>query len=75
LNQNDRSLQPAYTIANLRFGLERPDGGWQVEGYISNLRNTRAVIFADYSSWFPQDVPTPPRVFGLRLKYRWGKPE
>jgi iron complex outermembrane receptor protein len=75
LNQNDRTLQPAYTIANLRFGLERPDGRWQVEAYISNLRDTRAVVFADYSSWFPQDVPTPPRVFGLRLKYRWGKPE
>jgi iron complex outermembrane recepter protein len=62
LNQNDRTLQPAYTIANLRFGLERPDGGWQVEAYISNLRDTRAVVFADYSSWFPQDVPTAPRV-------------
>jgi iron complex outermembrane recepter protein len=75
LNQNDRTLQPAYTIANLRFGVERPDGGWQVEAYISNLRDTHAVVFADYSSGLPQDVPTPPRVFGLRLKYRWGKPE
>jgi outer membrane receptor protein involved in Fe transport len=73
LNQNERTLQPAYTLANLRLGLGRPDIGWQVEGYVSNLRNTRAVIFADYSSQFPQDVPTPPRVFGLRLKYRWGK--
>jgi iron complex outermembrane recepter protein len=75
LNQADHVLQPAYTIGNLRFGLERPDAGWQVEGYISNLWNTRAVIFADYSSWFPQDVPSPPRVFGMRLKYRWGKPD
>lgn len=75
LNQNDRTLQPAYTIANLRFGFERPDGGWQVEAYIGNLWNTRAVVFADYSSWFAQDVPIPPRVFGLRLKYRWGQPQ
>jgi iron complex outermembrane receptor protein len=73
LNQSARALQSAYTIGNLRLGLERPDGSWQVEGYISNLWNTRAVIFADYSSQFPQDVPVPPRVFGLRLKYRWGK--
>jgi outer membrane receptor protein involved in Fe transport len=74
LNQNERTLQPAYTIANLRLGLEKPSDGWEVEAYISNLRDTRAVVFADYSSWFPQDVPTPPRVFGLRLKCRWGKP-
>jgi iron complex outermembrane recepter protein len=76
LRVDTRSLQPAYTIGDLRFGLSQPAGFWQAEAYITNLWNTRAVIYTDYNALSRPDhpdIPNEPRVFGLRLKYRWGK--
>jgi outer membrane receptor protein involved in Fe transport len=73
LRIDTRTLQPAYTIGNLRFGLSEPKGRWRAEAYVSNLWNTRAVVFANYSSYSHPQIPTQPRVFGLRLSYRIGK--
>lgn len=73
LKQNERTLQPSYTIGNLRAGVGPADGTWQMEGYVSNLWDTHAEIFFDANAWFPQFVPNEPRVFGVRVKYRWGK--
>ena len=76
LRVDTRTLQPAYSIGDLRLGLVQAQGHWQAEAYISNLWNTRAIIFANYAAYTPPDrpdVPNEPRVFGLRLKYRWGK--
>jgi iron complex outermembrane receptor protein len=79
LRIDHRILQPAYTIGNVRIGLTQSKDVWQVEAYVSNVWNTRAVIFANNNTADSQpgnpDVPNEPRVFGLRLKYRWGKPD
>jgi iron complex outermembrane receptor protein len=74
LREDVRTLQPAYTIGNLRSGLSSPERGWSAELYVTNVSNKRAVIFANYTEFFSHtDIPTEPRVFGLRLSYRWGK--
>ena len=76
-----RSLQPAYTLANLRFGVRNPSGFWRAEAYVSNVTNKRAVIYTDETgyAYYPghsnPDIASPPRTFGLHLSYRWGKPD
>jgi iron complex outermembrane recepter protein len=77
LRLDRRELQPAYTVGDLRCGVARAGGAWQVEAYVSNLWNSHAVVFADYTALAQPDhpdLPIAPRVFGLHLKYRWGKP-
>ena len=70
-----RSLQPSYSISNLRFGLQAPNDHWAAEAYISNLLNKNAVIFTNTGNYDHRETTNEPRVFGLRLKYRWGKGE
>ncbi len=80
LRLDQRILQPAYSISNLRFGVSRSDGTWQAEAYITNLWNSNAVLFANttgYDSWPGVSNPVvavPPRTYGLRLTYRWRGP-
>jgi iron complex outermembrane recepter protein len=73
LREDTRTLQPAYTIYNVRAGMGSAAGGWTAEAYVTNVVNKRAVIFANYTGYSHPDIPTEPRVFGLRLSYRWGK--
>jgi outer membrane receptor protein involved in Fe transport len=73
LREDTRTLQPAYTICNVRAGIGSPVGGWTAEAYVTNVANKRAIIFANYTGYSHPDIPTEPRVFGLRLSYRWGK--
>lgn len=79
LQADFRTLQPAYTLGNLRFGVSNPAGHWQAEAYVTNVANKRAVIYANTTgyNYFPgdstPDIATPPRTMGLRLGYRWGK--
>ena len=76
-----RILQPAYTLANMRFGVSDPLGSWRAEAYVTNVANKRAVIYSDITgyAYFPghsnPEVAAPPRTFGLHLSYHWGKPE
>jgi len=67
-----RSLQPAYEISNLRFGVESPNEHWGVEAYITNLFDTDAVIFTNTGNYDHRETTNEPRVFGLHLKYRFG---
>jgi len=68
-----RTLQPAYEISNLRFGLETPSGRWTAELYVSNLFDTNAVIFSNTANYDHRQTTNEPRVIGLRANYRWGK--
>lgn len=68
-----RSLQPAYEISNLRFGIKSPGEHWQAETYITNLFNTNAVIFTNTGNYDHRETTNQPRVFGLHLTYRFGK--
>jgi len=68
-----RSLQPAYEISNLRFGVESAAGHWTAEAYVANLFNTNAAIFTNTGNYDHRETTNEPRVYGLRLSYRFGK--
>jgi iron complex outermembrane receptor protein len=68
-----RILQPSYSITNLRLGLN-PDGGhWLTEFYITNLTDKNAIVYSNTGNFDLRQTTNEPRVFGLRLNYRFGK--
>jgi outer membrane receptor protein involved in Fe transport len=58
---------------NLRFGLNNTDQGWTTELYITNLTNKNAVIYTNEGNFDLRQTVNEPRVFGVRLTYRFGK--
>ncbi len=68
-----RILQPSYTIMNLRFGLNSAGGKWLTEFYITNLTNKNAIVYSNTGNFDLRLTTNEPRVYGLRLNYRWGK--
>jgi outer membrane receptor protein involved in Fe transport len=68
-----RILQPAYTVMNLRFGLNPENEVWQAEFYVSNLTDKNAIVYSNTGNFDLRLTTNEPRVFGLRLNYRWGK--
>jgi iron complex outermembrane recepter protein len=68
-----RVLQPGYSIMNLRFGLNDIASHWLTELYITNLTNKNAVIYTNEGNFDLRQTVNEPRVFGVRLSYRWGK--
>jgi outer membrane receptor protein involved in Fe transport len=67
-----RILQPGYTIMDLRFGLTDVEKKWVTELYITNLLNKNAVIYTNEGNFDLRQTRNEPRVFGLRLSYKWG---
>ena len=69
-----RILQPSYIIMNLRMGVN-PGGSeaWFAELYVSNLANKNAIIYSNTGNFDLRLTVNEPRVFGVRLSYRWGK--
>ena len=72
LSSTSRSLQPSYTLSNIRWGLNNARDSWGLEAYVTNLSNTRAVIYTNKYNYDGRETTNEPRVFGLRLKYRFG---
>jgi outer membrane receptor protein involved in Fe transport len=68
-----RMLQPAYSLMNLRFGLNPPGGQWLAELYITNLANKNAIVYTNTGNFDLRQTVNEPRVYGLRLSYRFGK--
>ena len=68
-----RILQPSYSIMNLRFGLNPEGGHWLAEFYITNLANKNAIIYSNTGNFDLRETTNEPRVYGLRLNYRFGK--
>jgi outer membrane receptor protein involved in Fe transport len=68
-----RILQPAYTLMNLRLGLNPVGGRWLAEFYITNLTDKNAVVYSNTGNFDLRLTTNEPRVFGLRLSYRFGK--
>lgn len=68
-----RMLQPAYSIMNLRFGMSPPDGRWLAELYVTNLANKNAILYTNTGNFDLRQTTNEPRVYGLRLSYRFGK--
>lgn len=68
-----RILQPSYDILNLRFGLSSEDSSWLTELYITNLLDKNAIIYSNTGNFDLRETTNEPRVFGLRVSYRFGK--
>ena len=68
-----RILQPAYTIMNLRIGLNPEGGRWLAEFYITNLTDKNAIVYSNTGNFDLRLTTNEPRVFGLRVNYRFGK--
>jgi iron complex outermembrane receptor protein len=79
LNPNDKNtglpriLQPDYSLANLRFGLNPVGARWLAEFYITNLADKNAIIYSNTGNFDLRETVNQPRVYGLRLNYRFGK--
>ena len=80
LNPNDinsglpRILQPAYTIMNLRVGMHPADGErWLVELYCTNLTDKNAIVYSNTGNFDLRETTNEPRVYGVRLSYRFGR--
>jgi outer membrane receptor protein involved in Fe transport len=73
LNGFPRMLQPAYTIMNLRFGLNPAGDPWLAELYITNLTDKNAIIYTNTGNWDLRQTVSEPRAIGVRLSYRFGK--
>ncbi|HET9390644.1 MAG TPA: TonB-dependent receptor [Steroidobacteraceae bacterium] len=68
-----RMLQPAYSIMNLRFGVNPEGGHWLAEFYITNLADKNAIVYTNTGNFDLRETTNEPRVYGLRLNYRFGK--
>jgi iron complex outermembrane recepter protein len=68
-----RILQPSYSIANLRLGLNPEGGHWLTEFYITNLTDKNAIVYSNTGNFDLRQTTNEPRVFGVRLNYRFGK--
>jgi outer membrane receptor protein involved in Fe transport len=68
-----RILQPSYSIMNLRFGLNPEGGRWLGEFYITNLADKNAIVYTNTTNFDLRETTNEPRVYGLRLNYRFGK--
>ncbi|MBV8144175.1 MAG: TonB-dependent receptor [Gammaproteobacteria bacterium] len=79
LNPNDKNtglpriLQPAYTLMNLRLGLNPVGSKWLAEFYITNLTDKNAIVYSNTGNFDLRLTTNEPRVYGLRLSYRFGK--
>jgi outer membrane receptor protein involved in Fe transport len=67
-----RVLQPGYSLMNLRLGLNEAGGRWLAEFYVRNLLDKHAVIYTNEGNFDLRQTVNEPRVYGLRLSYRWG---
>jgi iron complex outermembrane recepter protein len=68
-----RILQPSYSIMNLRIGLTPEGGHWLTEFYITNLADKNAIVYSNTTNFDLRQTTNEPRVYGLRLNYRFGK--
>ncbi len=68
-----RILQPSYIIMNLRMGVNPVGEAWFAEFYVTNLANKNAIVYSNTGNFDLRLTTNEPRVFGVRLSYRWGK--
>lgn len=66
----DPSVQPAYQIADVKFGYEADD--WQVYAYVDNLTDERAILFDQQSAPPGTITINAPRTWGVGFTKSWG---
>lgn len=64
-----RSLQPAYSISDIRLGVE--NSRWTLEAYVTNLTNKNAILLVNTANYDTRQTTNEPRTFGLRVSYKW----
>jgi outer membrane receptor protein involved in Fe transport len=57
---------------NLRLGLTSAGDRWLGEFYITNLADKNAVVYSNTGNFDLRLTTNEPRVYGVRLSYRWG---
>ena len=68
-----RINQPAYSLLNLRVGLNPVGAHWLAELYVRNLTDKNAIVYSNTGNYDLRETTNEPRVIGLRLNYRFGK--
>jgi outer membrane receptor protein involved in Fe transport len=68
-----RILQPSYSILNLRLGVNPEGAHWLTEFYVTNLADKNAIVYSNTGNFDLRQTTNQPRVFGLRMNYRFGK--
>ncbi len=68
-----RILQPSYSLLNLRLGVNPQGGHWLAEFFITNLTDKNAIVYTNTGNFDLRETTNEPRVFGVRLNYRFGK--
>ena len=68
-----RVLQAGYSVMNLRLGVKQIVEHWNAELYITNLLDKAAVIYTNEGNFDLRQTVNEPRIFGVRLSYRFGK--
>jgi iron complex outermembrane recepter protein len=63
---SSRVLEPSYNISDVRLGINGSGGAWSLEGYISNLTNTDAVVLVNTGNYDTRQTTNEPRVIGVR---------
>jgi len=66
-----RSLEPEYNIADIRVGVESEGGAWSLEGYVTNLSNTDAIILVNTGNYDRRETTNEPRVIGVHVAYNF----
>ncbi|HEV2272086.1 MAG TPA: TonB-dependent receptor [Steroidobacteraceae bacterium] len=66
-----RVLEPEYNISDVRLGVESPDGAWTLEGYVTNLWDTNAIILVNTGNYDRRETTNEPRVIGLHVSYNF----
>ena len=67
-----RILQPEFTLTNVRFGIKPAGETWLGEFYITNLTDKNAIVYSNTGNFDLRLTTNEPRVFGVRLSYRFG---
>ena len=68
-----RILQPPYILMNVRFGLNPAGGHWLAELYVTNIADKNAIVYSNTGNYDLRLTTNEPRVYGLRVNYRFGK--
>lgn len=64
-----RYEQPAYTVYDAALGVSRDK--WSAEAFGVNLGNSDASLFTSSAQFIRSEVPLRPRVFGIKIGYRF----
>ena len=64
------TVQPAYQISDVKFGIEADT--WEIYAYVDNLNNERAILFDQQSAPPGTITINTPRTYGIGFSKSWG---